>query len=960
MIFSFILFIISQDGKFSNAYKNDLIDAVNGKSKMFLIDNNNNKNGNHDELMKRKIPLMAIQSELTIPIKRKKNKFDSFNSIFEIDPLECTLKNFLFCEKLGEGAYGTVYKVKHARIGKYYAAKELKNDSQSNSNSSCISRIGSDLYRELGILQLLNHSFIAKFHCLVIDNCKVIQIFDHVKGMTMETLISSNYYLSEYDLGIYASELILAIQYLGGKGVSMMDLKPANILIDESGHLKIVDFGFAQSFKNEPNSKLDAGAPAYRSPEMIKTLSDPSNRTTYPLEPYDWYSMGIILYQVFFKRFPFDDDLFHDYEDGNWKEIASKLETLQFPYLHLNSNIMEILSLKGEYDNSIENESEKFPNVNILSKEALNLIRGLLNPNPRKRMNFVNQKILNHPWFKSLLFNKNNQQISKNINFQDKDENKKWWDHIRNKTISPDFSPIFYLNKLCFPLPLEEEIIDPYLIDLMIELKEFYSIKMSNSSFHSEFPSIPPLNSNNIKLEQDSIKEGLQKIKSINVIESHPILIFSLPKGMNSLDCEISKFLYYDSFESQSNVMNYLAIHQKFPNNQFILKFNKKSLFYSDREEMEKDKNRKSREILNLQNVNDISFILKFMFMTIFSNNLVQVFMNHDENLFHIDNNNNKVISPLESNQKSRIINLTSLYIPFKDEGEREGNGKDIKGDSRSRQVNRMKNETNQSIMEFNLILHVSKLIILIEELHNLKGMSWGNLMLENIFMDQNDNFILAGFENSQKFKEKINEAKLEKKENIDKIENSNSNFIFQSRYMPPEMLRVGAGEIPNYKIELIDWYSLGCVIYRMIFGMDPHDIWIDIDTFTKDQYKRAFNLLQSRPFCLICIKSHPVPDESCRKKCIESSMFSLGFIKNSIDLIEKLTSVDPRRRMFFVKYNLKYHSWFTTRRDATDIYDQKKKTDNSDWWERVKRGEIKSKIEMFNLFSNENCKKRN
>jgi protein kinase X len=44
----------------------------------------------------------------------------------------------------------------------------------------------------------------------------------------------------------YASEIVLAIEYLHSKDIIYRDLKPENLLIDHQGHIKITDFGFAK------------------------------------------------------------------------------------------------------------------------------------------------------------------------------------------------------------------------------------------------------------------------------------------------------------------------------------------------------------------------------------------------------------------------------------------------------------------------------------------------------------------------------------------------------------------------------------------------------------------------------------------------------------------------------------------------------------------------------------------
>lgn len=48
----------------------------------------------------------------------------------------------------------------------------------------------------------------------------------------------------------YASEIVLAIEYLHSKNIIYRDLKPENLLVDHQGHIKITDFGFSKKVED--------------------------------------------------------------------------------------------------------------------------------------------------------------------------------------------------------------------------------------------------------------------------------------------------------------------------------------------------------------------------------------------------------------------------------------------------------------------------------------------------------------------------------------------------------------------------------------------------------------------------------------------------------------------------------------------------------------------------------------
>jgi len=199
---------------------------------------------------------------------------------------------------VGEGRYRIVGLIGYGGMGEVYAAEDVRLQGKLRAVKVNRPRLGGRLYQleEAALLMRLNHPNLP----LIVDYFPLDQgeheivVMDYVDGLTLTAYTESQGgRLSEEEVIQISLQLCQALSYLHEQQPPIIhrDLKPANVMIEESGLVRLIDFGIARRYREGGHTDtVMLGTPGFAAPEQIgEGQSDP--RT-------DIYGLGTLLYYL--------------------------------------------------------------------------------------------------------------------------------------------------------------------------------------------------------------------------------------------------------------------------------------------------------------------------------------------------------------------------------------------------------------------------------------------------------------------------------------------------------------------------------------------------------------------------------------------------------------------------------------------------------------------------------------
>ena len=188
---------------------------------------------------------------------------------------------------IGSGGFGTVYLADDTWISKKVALKVPHKQGVDFG----------ELLREARLLAALDHPNIVRIVTAEKQENVFFIVMDFVPGETLEDVISREGALDVALALDYTCQISNAVDHAHRQGVLHRDLRPSNILVAETGQLKVADFGTSRFLEIAAHGSTVIGSPPYMAPEQFRGEAVLAS---------DIYSLGVTMYQMLTGVLPYD------------------------------------------------------------------------------------------------------------------------------------------------------------------------------------------------------------------------------------------------------------------------------------------------------------------------------------------------------------------------------------------------------------------------------------------------------------------------------------------------------------------------------------------------------------------------------------------------------------------------------------------------------------------------------
>ncbi|XP_042369044.1 cyclin-dependent kinase 15-like [Plectropomus leopardus] len=290
--------------------------------------------------------------------------------------------SYLSLEKLGEGAYASVYKGISRINGQLVALKVIRTKTEEGVPFTAI--------REASLLKGLKHANIVVLHDIIHTRDSLTFVFEYVQTDLAQYLTDHPGGLHSHNIRLFMFQLLRALCFIHSRRILHRDLKPHNLLISYLGELKLADFGLARS-KSIPSQTFSSEVVTlwYRPPDVLLGSTDYSTAL-------DIWGAGCIFVEMLqgAPAFPGVTDVF--------EQLQKIWMVLGLPSEESWPGVTQLPNYKPEWFH--RSEPKQFRSVwkrlDQLPYKTEDLVQRMLRGVPAARISA--QDALRHPYFSTL------------------------------------------------------------------------------------------------------------------------------------------------------------------------------------------------------------------------------------------------------------------------------------------------------------------------------------------------------------------------------------------------------------------------------------------------------------------------------------------------------------------------------------------------------------------------------
>ena len=245
---------------------------------------------------------------------KKKTMIEDKNYSLLKQLIEKQMETFELKELIGYGSESHVYKSIIKKINKPVTMKIIYNKKKRNKNLKEI-EIANKL-RNKNVINFFGLKNLKSENCDV--DCIIMEYSKFGNLRQFQRNFIKSYYMSESTLCYFSYLILKGLKYCHISKIAHLDIKPQNIIIDDTLNLKLIDFSISIDYRDiDKTIKLPyRGTKYYMAPEIINSEVIDVN----DLEKVDLFSLGVMLYNFAFCSYPYEST-----EESNDEQIEEKM-----------------------------------------------------------------------------------------------------------------------------------------------------------------------------------------------------------------------------------------------------------------------------------------------------------------------------------------------------------------------------------------------------------------------------------------------------------------------------------------------------------------------------------------------------------------------------------------------------------------------------------------------------------